>query len=326
MRSFFIFLTAIFLLTSCNQKEEAKSLKLSHGLSLDHPVHQALVFFAERVGEKSNGELKVEVYPGGQLGSERQSLELLQLGGLAMTKVSSAVMENFSPKLSVFGYPYIFKDREHRYKLYDSELGNELLLDGEQYWLRGLTYFDAGSRSFYTTDTPIETPSDLKGLKIRVMQSPTAISLIKSLGGSPTPVSWGELYTALQQGVVEGAENNLPSFYTSRHYEICKNFSLDEHSAIPDILVISTLIYNKLSSEEKRWIQEAAQEAAIKQRELWEIAETEALAAIKEEGVKITYPNKELFKEESEHIIKDLKEKEPALYTIIQEIKDLENE
>lgn len=158
MRSFCILIIGLFLLTSCNQKEEVKSLKLSHGLSLDHPVHQALVYFAERVGEKSKGELKVEVYPGGQLGSERQSLELLQLGGLAMTKVSSAVMENFSPKLSVFGYPYIFKDREHRYKLYDSELGNELLLDGEQYWLRGLTYFDAGSRSFTLLTLQLKHP------------------------------------------------------------------------------------------------------------------------------------------------------------------------
>lgn len=326
MRLFFKILIVLFLFASCSQKSDTKSLKLAHSLSQDHPVHQALMFFAQRVEDKSRGKLKIEVYPGGQLGSERQSLELLQLGGLAMTKVSSAVMENFSPNLRVFGYPYIFKGKEHRYKLYDSELGMELLLDGEQYWLRGLTYFDAGSRSFYTKDTPIQTPNDLKGLKIRVMQSPTAISLIKSLGGSPTPVSWGELYTALQQGVVEGAENNLPSFYTSRHYEICKNFSMDEHSSIPDILVMSTQIYNKLSTEEKKWIQEAADEAAVHQRELWEAAELKALAAIKDEGVKITYPNKELFKEESDQIIEDLKENEPDMYAIIQKIKDLRNE
>lgn len=326
MRFFFKVFIVLLLFTSCSEIEKTKSLKLSHSLSLDHPVHQALAFFAQRVEEKSNGDLIIEIYPGGQLGSERESLELLQLGGLAMTKVSSAVMENFSPKLRVFGYPYLFEDREHRYKLYDSDLGTELLADGEQYWLRGLTYFDAGSRSFYTKDTPIETPDDLKGLKIRVMQSPTAINLVKSLGGSPTPVSWGELYTALQQGVVEGAENNLPSFYTSRHYEICKNFSMDEHSAVPDILVISTLIYDKLSSEEKEWIEEAAQEASVKQRELWEVAETEALEAIKEEGVNVTYPDKELFKEESSHIIRNLKTEEPALYNTIQEIKNLSNE
>lgn len=326
MRFFLKNLIFLFLFASCSQNNNTKSLKLAHSLSQDHPVHQALMFFAQRVEEKSRGELKVEVYPGGQLGSERQSLELLQLGGLAMTKVSSAVMENFSPNLRVFGYPYIFEGKEHRYKLYDSDLGKELLLDGEQYWLRGLTFFDAGSRSFYTKNTPIQTPDDLRGLKIRVMQSPTAIRLIKTMGGSPTPVSWGELYTALQQGVVEGAENNLPSFYTSRHYEICKNFSLDEHSSIPDILVMSTQIYNKLSAEQKKWIQEAADEASVKQRELWETAEIKALEAIKEEGVKITYPNKELFKEESDQIIQDLKVEEPDLYTIIQKIKNLGNE
>lgn len=325
MRCIF-YVLVFFIVSSCNPVEETKSLKLSHSLSLDHPVHEALVYFANQVEEKSKGELVVEIYPGGQLGSERESLELLQLGGLAMTKVSSAVMENFSPKLRVFGYPYLFEDREHRYKLYDSELGSELLKDGENYWLRGLTFFDAGSRSFYTKGISVTTPGDLKGLKIRVMQSPTAISLIKSLGGSPTPVSWGELYTSLQQGVVEGAENNLPSFYTSRHYEICKHLSLDEHSAIPDILVISTQIFNSLNSEEKNWILEAAQEASVKQRELWEQAEIDALEALEKEGVKITRPDKALFKKESSHIIEALEIKEPALYQTIQHIKSLKNE
>lgn len=318
---FYVLVT--FIVSSCSPKEETKFLKLSHSLSLDHPVHQALVYFSQRVDDKSDGQLNIEIYPGGQLGSERQSLELLQLGGLAMTKVSSAVMENFSPRLRVFGFPYLFENAEHRYRLFDSDLGKQLLLDGERYWLRGLTFFDAGSRSFYTKETSIEIPDDLKGLKIRVMQSPTAINLIKSLGASPTPVSWGELYTSLQQGVVDGAENNLPSFYSSRHYEICKNLSMDEHSSIPDILVISTIIYDKLSSEEKRWIEEAAQDAAIMQRKLWKTAEIKALKAIQKEGVKITYPHKDLFKKESDHIIKNLKEQNPELYETIQDIKSL---
>lgn len=318
---FYVLVT--FIVSSCSPKEETKFLKLSHSLSLDHPVHQALVYFSQRVDDKSDGQLNIEIYPGGQLGSERQSLELLQLGGLAMTKVSSAVMENFSPRLRVFGFPYLFENAEHRYRLFDSDLGKQLLLDGERYWLRGLTFFDAGSRSFYTKETSIEIPDDLKGLKIRVMQSPTAINLIKSLGASPTPVSWGELYTSLQQGVVDGAENNLPSFYSSRHYEICKNLSMDEHSSIPDILVISTIIYDKLSSEEKRWIEEAAQDAAIMQRKLWKTAEIKALKAIQKEGVKITYPHKDVFKKESDHIIKNLKEQNPELYETIQDIKSL---
>ena len=323
MRKIALLLALVFCCFSCQKEKKVKSLKLSHSLGVTHPVHIALEFFAERAREKSNGQLVVKIYPSSQLGGERESLELLQIGSLAMTKVSSAVMENFSPNLRVFGYPYIFRDKEHRYKVYDSKLGKSLLEDGEQYWLKGLTYFDAGSRSFYTKNTPIETPEDLEGLKIRVMESPTAINLVKILGGSPTPVSWGELYTSLQQGVVEGAENNLPSFYSSKHYEIAKEFSVDEHTSIPDILVISTQVYDDLSEEEQQWIQESADEAAVKQRELWEAAEKEALEEILKAGVNVTYPKKELFKEQSQPLIEDLKTRNRELYKIIQEIKDI---
>jgi len=321
MRKISACLLIILALISCQQEKEVKSLKLAHSLGVTHPVHIAMEYFAERVKEKSEGKLIVEIYPSSQLGGERECLELLQIGSLAMTKVSSAVMENFSPKLKVFGYPYIFRDKEHRYKVYDSDLGKELLADGEQYWLKGLTYFDAGSRSFYTINTVIESPDDLVGLKIRVMESPTAINLVRSLGGSPTPVSWGELYTSLQQGVVEGAENNLPSFYTSKHYEISKQFSVDEHTAIPDILVISTIIFDKLSPEEQAWVLESADEAAVKQRELWEAAEEEALKEIIKAGVNVTYPNKELFRNQSQYLIDELKFQDTVLYNLIQEIK-----
>jgi len=320
------FFLCLFIITivSCGRKvEEGKSLKLAHSLSVDHPVHIAMEYFAERVKEKSSGALRIKIYSGSQLGSERQALELLQIGSLAMTKVSSAVMENFSPKLRVFGYPYLFRDKEHRYSFYDSNIGEQLLLDGEKYWLHGLTYFDAGSRSFYFKNTAVETPEDLKGKKIRVMQSQMSISLVKSLGGSPTPVSWAELYTSLQQGVVDGAENNLPSFYTSKHYEICKNFSVDQHTAIPDILVISSSIYEKLSLQEKKWINESAKEAAVKERELWEAAEEEALSEIKKAGVKVNYPDKKKFQKQSETVIENLKKEDTALYNLAQQIKNL---
>ncbi len=323
MKKFPAYILLILCCISCQQEKEVKSLKLSHSLGLSHPVHIAMEYFAERVKEKSGGTLIVNIYPSSQLGGERESLELLQIGSLAMTKVSSAVMENFSPKLQVFGYPYIFRNKEHRYNVYDSKLGEDLLKDGEQYWLKGLTYFDAGSRSFYTKNTAITTPDDLQGLKIRVMESPTAINLVKILGGSPTPVSWGELYTSLQQGVVEGAENNLPSFYTSKHYEIAKEFSMDEHTSIPDILVMSTLIYEELTPQEKIWIQESADEAAVKQRELWEAAEEEALEEIISAGVNVTYPDKDLFEKQSQPLIEDLKSNDRKLYDIIQQIKDI---
>ena len=229
----------LLLAAGCGQ-QQPKTLKLAHGMDTGHPVHQGIVFMAERLRTKSAGQLQLEIYPSQQLGTERQCLELLQIGSLAMTKVSAAVMENFSPGIKVLSLPYIFRDRAHTFAVLDGPIGRELLRQGERYRLRGLGYFDAGQRSFYTKTKAIRQPDDLGGLKIRVQESAVAIRLVSILGAAPTPVSWGELYTGLQQGVVDGAENNLPSFYSSRHYEVCKQLSLNEHATVPDILVIGS--------------------------------------------------------------------------------------
>jgi len=324
MKTWFFILFAILLLSCKPDEENVNSIKLAHSLGVSHPVHEAMVYMADLIAEKSKGKLKIEIYPSSQLGSEKQSLELLQIGSLGMTKVSAAVMENFSPDLKVLGYPYIFKDDAHRFKIYDGKIGKKLLSGSEQFWLKGLTYFDAGNRSFYTKDTPIDSPKDLEGLKLRVMQSPTAIEMVKDFGGSPTPISWAELYTSLQQGVVDGAENNLPSFYTSKHYEVCKYFSKNEHTSIPDILVIGTLTWNKLNEQEKGWLMEAVEEATVLQRKLWEDAEREALTEIKKAGVQIIYPDKSLFEEKAKPMLQSLKEKNGHLYKLVQEIKSTE--
>ena len=175
MRVFLISFFCAILLVSCKSESQTRTIKLAHSLGVSHPIHKAIEYLAEQVDKNSNGQLQLEIYPSSQLGSERQCLELLQIGSLGMTKVSAAVMENFSPQLKVFGYPYLFKSDELRFKVYDGEIGQKLLVDAEKYWLRGLTYFDAGNRSFYTKTKPISKPDDVKGMKIRVMQSPTAI-------------------------------------------------------------------------------------------------------------------------------------------------------
>ncbi|WP_036381638.1 TRAP transporter substrate-binding protein [Muricauda sp. MAR_2010_75] len=316
-----IFICSLLLLSCEPDKKAANSIKLAHGLGVTHPVHEAMVYMADLVAKKSDGKLTLEIYPSSQLGSEKQCLELLQIGSLGMTKVSAAVMENFSPDLRVLGYPYLFRDDEHRFKVYDGAIGKQLLSGSEKYWLKGLTYFDAGNRSFYTKNTPIDKPEDLQGLKVRVMQSPTAIEMVKTFGGSPTPISWGELYTALQQGVVDGAENNLPSFYSSKHYEVCKFLSLDEHTSVPDILAISTIVWDKLKDSEKKWITEAAEEATVYQHKLWKEAEQEALEEVEKAGVEVSYPDKSLFEEKSESMLKALKEKDEHLYQLAQQIK-----
>ena len=219
--------------------------------------------------------------------------------------------------------PYIFRDKAHALEVFDGEVGRDILLSGENVWLRGLSFYDAGSRSFYTKDRPIEHPDDLAGMKVRVMKSNTAINMVKAMGGSPTPIPFGELYTALQSGVVDGAENNPPSFYLSGHYEVCKYYSIDEHTQVPDVLLISQLIWDKLSEQEQRWVQEAADASAVVQRQLWETSEQEALAAVKEAGVTINYPEKDPFAEDVQSLYDDYRA-QPALDQLIQRIQTTE--
>ncbi len=324
---FYLFFSASLLLTtSCGQVKEQKVIKLAHGLDTAHPVHEAMEYLAKRLEEKSGGKLTVEIYPNAQLGSERENIELLQIGSLGMTKVSTSVMESFSPNFKVFSLPYIFRDQEHYYKVLEGDIGKDLLTQGEKYWLRGLTYYDAGSRSFYTVNKPVRKPEDLKGMKIRVQASNTSIGMVQAFGGSATPISWGELYTALQQGVVDGAENNHPSFYLSRHYEVAKYYSINEHTMVPDILLISTVVWESLSPQEQQWLQEAADESAIVQRKLWNEAEQEALEAVKAAGVEINYPDKEPFAKAVEPMLESYKTREPEVYSLIQGIKEAGDE
>lgn len=310
-------------ISSCGETEKYKTLKLAHGLPIDHPVHKAMVFMADRCNEISGGELQIQIYAGGQLGSEQQCVELLQIGSLAITKVSAAVMESFTDDYKVLGLPYIFRDQEHGFKVLDGEIGKELLLSTENKWLRGLCFYDAGSRSFYTIDKPIKHPDDLKGMKIRVMKSKTAMDMVQSLGGSPTPISWGELYTALQSGVVDGAENNPPSFYTSHHYEVCKYYSLDEHTSVPDVLIISQHIWNDLTEEEKGWMQQAADDSVPVQRKLWAESVKESLEEVEKAGVTIYRPDKAPYLEKVKDVYESYRDQE-VIYSYIKRIQAVE--
>jgi tripartite ATP-independent transporter DctP family solute receptor len=262
-------------------------LKLGHGLDTGHPVHKAMEFMKERLEELSGGKASIDIYPSSVLGSEIQCIEQLQNGSLAMTKTSAAAMENFIPAMAVYGLPYVFRDSDHYWAVLNGEVGQSLLRKGESKFLRGLCYYDSGSRNFYTKDTPIKTPDDLKGLKIRVMNSKTAIDMVKAMGGSPTPIAWGELYSALAQGTVDGAENNPPSFTSNKHYEICKHFSLDGHTRIPDMLLMSSRVWEKLDPQVQAWVQQAATESVAFQRKLWQEKTLEALEQAKAEGVTV---------------------------------------
>jgi tripartite ATP-independent transporter DctP family solute receptor len=279
-----------------------------------------MLYLAEQVSLNSDGRMRIDIYPSEQLGSERECLELLQIGSLGMTKVSCSVLESFVPSMSVLSMPYLFRDETHKFRVLEGEIGRRLLLAGERFWLRGLCYYDAGSRSFYTKDRPILSPDDLPGLKIRTQESPTSIKMVQALGGSPTPIAWGELYSALQQGVVDGAENNPPSFHLSRHYEVCQYYSLDEHTAVPDVLLISTRIWEDLSPDYRSILQEAAWASEQHEKILWREATERALEAVQKAGVQIFYPQKELFAQAVESLYAEYRD-QPGILRLIREIR-----
>ncbi len=298
----------------------SRVLRLGHALDERHPVHRGMEFMAERLRELSDDRMVIRIYPNGQLGGETEYIEQLQRGALAMTKVSAAPLESFQPRFAVFGVPYIFRDDDHYWSVLEGPIGREMLLAAEEMGLRGLSYYDAGERNFYTLKTPIRRPEDLRGLKIRVQPSRTAMDMVQALGGAPTPISFGELYTALQTGTVDGAENNLPSFHSSRHFEVCKHFSLDRHTRVPDVLIISTMDWNSLSDEEQGWLQQAADESAGYQRKLWAEETAKAAAEVERYGVTIHHPDREPFIEQVRELHDSYRDTE--LGALLERIKE----
>lgn len=292
-----LFLSVLAGLPGCGGRESVTVLRLAHTLDTAHPVHSAMESMAESLNVLSGGSMELRIYPGGILGSERETIELLQLGAIDVVKTSTSPLEGFIPGMAVFGIPYLFRDEEHFWNVLNGDIGKELLHLGTHRKIRGLCYYDAGSRSFYTKDRLVRSPQDLQGLKIRVQNSRTSIRMIEAMGGAATPISFGELYTALDQGVVDGAENNPPSLLTSRHYEICKFYSLDEHTRVPDVLLVGTETWDRLSDIQRTWLQEAADLSVSVQRSLWAVKTRENMDQLTAAGVEIIHPDKSLFQE-----------------------------
>ena len=279
-----------------------KVLKLAHGLETTHPVHIGMEFMKKRLEELSGGKLSVDIYSGGALGSEIKCLEQLKNGSLDMTKASCAQIGTFVPQMHALCMPYVFRDSGHYWRVLDSDLGRNFLgfmrMDG----LMGLCFYDAGARCFYTSKKQIHSPEDLRGMKIRVMNSRADMDMISAFGASPTPISAGETYTALAQGIVDGAENNLPTYYTSAHFEVAKNCTIDEHTSIPDVLIIGERSWNSLPENERKMLAQAADESSRFQRELWREKTGEAKKALLGKGVNFIEVDKSEFRKVAESI------------------------
>ena len=313
----------LFFYNGCSSDSSIKTLRLAHALDTGHSVHKAMVLMGEELEELSGGSIKLQIYPSQQLGAERELLELVQLGSIDITKTSAAVVESFVPEFKVFSIPYLFKTDEHMLATINGGIGRQILESSIEYRFRGLTYYDSGKRSFYTKDRKVETPEDLKGLKIRTQASNMAIRLVNNYGAAGTPIPFGELYSALQQGVVDGAENNPPSFYLTRHYEVCKYYVLNEHTSVPDILLISENTWQRLSEEEKGWVKTAAEKSRVFQFELWDKSEKDALNAVIAAGVEVIVPDKEPFIKQAESLVESMLQDTilKSLYNKIQELE-----
>ena len=308
---------------SCQDLGTKRTVYLAHTLPISHPVHQGMEVFAQELAERSGGELTVKIFPDGQLGSEREVLELLQIGSIAMTKVSAATMANFAPEYQVLGVPYLFRDKEHMFSTLEGEVGAAILESSSDFLLKGLCFYDAGSRSFYTVEKPVKTPADLQGMKIRVMNHKMSVDMVNAMGASATPMAYGELYSALEQGVVDGAENNPPSFVTSRHYEIAKYYTLDKHSSVPDVLVMGTRFWETLSETEQTWTMEAARASTQAQKQFWEDNVRESMQVLREAGVEIYEPETALFAEQSKSVLEEFG-KDPKMKSLVEAIQAAE--
>src|SRR5690606_16503571 len=224
-----------------------------------------------------------------------------QAGTLAITKVSAGAIGNFVQSYRIFSLPYLFRDSDHLWRVLDGRIGRSLLdmlavgNDGRPSGLRGLAFYDSGSRNFYAS-FPVRTPADLRGRKVRVMSDAVAMDAIQAMGGAATPIPWGELYTSLQQGVVDAAENNPPTLVSSRHYEVGRHFTMSHHMRIPDVVVISTRAWDTLSPDEQACIQQATDESVDVQRELWVESSDEAMTQLRAMGVEVHEVDTEPFR------------------------------
>ncbi len=287
-----LMLFSVLLLAACGgddseSGEKAITLRLADNHPEEYPTVIGDKKFAELVEEKTDGRYKVDVFAGGQLGEEKSVVEQLQLGSIDLTRVNSIPLTEFSDDIGVLSLPYLFEDEESKWEHLTGELGQELLdtFDGSN--LVGLAFYDSGERSIYNSKKLVKTPEDLKGLKIRVQPSDLSINIFEAFGASASPMEYGEVYSAIQTGVLDGAENNFPSYYTSNHFEVAKYFTLNEYSGPPEVLLASQSLWDKLSDEDKKAFQEAALESVEYQREAWAELEEESKEAIIENGNEI---------------------------------------
>ncbi|MEX2693412.1 TRAP transporter substrate-binding protein [Rhizobium mongolense] len=260
-----------------------------------YPTVEGVKYFGELVKERTKGRYSVEVYHSAQLGEEKDTIEQVRSGVIELNRISMAPFNGTVKETIVPALPYVFRSEEHMHKVMDGAIGDQIKKAFEPAGLVVLAYYDAGARSFYNKTKPISTVADMKGLKFRVIQSDIFVDMVAALGANATPMPYGEVYSAIETGVIDGAENNFPSYDTAKHAEVAKNYSLDEHTILPEVFVMNKVAFDKLTPEDQEIFKQAAKDSVAKQRELWAAKVAESRANVEKLGAQITTPDKQGF-------------------------------
>jgi tripartite ATP-independent transporter DctP family solute receptor len=291
---------------------------------LGYPTVEAVVRMGKKLETASNGRLSIQMFPAMQLGGEKEMIEQAQVGALQIARISVGPIGTVVDDLNVFNMPFVFRDTKHMEAVIDGSIGQELLdkvSNEPKTKLIGLCWMNAGSRNVYNSKKPIKELADLKGLKIRMMGNPLFVDTMNALGGNGIAMGFDQLYNAMQTGVVDGAENNPPSYVSGNHYQVAKYFSQTEHLIIPEILVFSRVAWEKLSKDDQALVKKVAKETQLEQRALWYEAEAKALVKMKEAGIEIiTFADKKPFQD----AVKPVWEKYGSKYTeLVKRISDV---
>ena len=260
-----------------------------------YPTVEAVKYFGQLVEERTQGRYKVEVYFGSQLGQEADTIEQVRSGVIDLNRTSLAPWNSLVPLTMIPSLPYLFRSPEHARNVMMGPIGDEIAAGFEQYGVVVLAYYDGGARSFYNSKKPVNSLADLAGLKFRVIQSDVFVDMVAALGASATPMPYGEVYSGIETGVIDGAENNFPSYESAKHFEVAKNYSLDQHTIVPEVFVMSKTSWDKLSDEDKTIFKQAGKESMEKQWELWDARVAESRKIVEDAGSQITTPEKQPF-------------------------------
>ncbi len=301
---------------------EAIVLRLAETHPADYPTTLGDYEFARLVEEKTEGRVKIEVYPAAQLGEEKDIIEQVQIGAIDLTRTSIAPLTEFAPSLNVLQLPYIYRDGDHMWSVLNSSIGDDFLASVAESNFIGLGWFDPGQRNFYNSVKEIKSLEDLKGMKFRVMQSEMMMNMVDALGASATPLPYGEVYSAIQTGIIDGAENNWPSYDTSSHFEVAKFYTIDGHLRVPEIIIASSVAMKKVSAEDLAIMKECAFEAQAYQREQWAAKELVSREKVEAAGSTITELTPEA-KAEFSAAMKPIYDQYAEFADIIKQIQDM---